>query len=248
MTSKFKAGDRVRCINPGGQRGLVRGQEYTVKGTDAYGLLTTMENYTGREFRFELVPTPTFKPGDKVRIVRKGTSKEPGFQNAWISTMDTQVGTGRVLTVRDVSQTGVRFEEGNLGGPIGCAYPPSSLELVTEPQASPAPAWPGPIDLKSLKKGDKVTFSVTAEVMDEADEDGEVWAYAPGIGRFYLQSTKTYVGTVEKAVIPFAVGDAVKTLQGTPGEIMAISGDRAWVKLQPHGGNSIRELANLRRA
>jgi hypothetical protein len=69
MTTKFKAGDRVKCIETRGfVKELVLGKDYTVRRT--YGPYLYFEDEGGGwdASRFELAtPAPKFKKGDRVR-------------------------------------------------------------------------------------------------------------------------------------------------------------------------------------
>lgn len=68
-----------------------------------------------------------FKAGDKVRVVKKIVPA--GWRNSWETSMDSAI--GREFTVSYAGDTGVDL--------IGSmyAFPPDSLELVTEPSVVP---------------------------------------------------------------------------------------------------------------
>jgi hypothetical protein len=142
MSTKFTAGQKVKCIKAGGSDNkLQEGTVYTVERVEACGEVYLVElknphTYSGwyGAKRFEVVTAPEFKDGDRVRIVRRVDG--PRFHwNAY----DMNKLIGRMGTVRDGGY-GVSLDNGSIrvvaddDGGEHWYYLPESLELVTAPQ------------------------------------------------------------------------------------------------------------------
>lgn len=87
------------------------------------------------------------------------------------------------------------------------------------------------IDLKTLRKGDKIT--VTFEVVEEADAHLDV-SFDNNGNKYYF--TRSLYGTVQRVPRPLAVKDRVTWPQicgeGAPmhGQILCIAGTQAWIE------------------
>jgi hypothetical protein len=89
-----------------------------------------------------------FKKGDKVKVLRKATSHENGWENSWEPEMDSAVGkTGTVVADKDVYAIGLRHNVNvKVSGVDQFGYPSFVLELVRDT----------PVPFKKFKVGDKV--------------------------------------------------------------------------------------------
>ena len=88
-------------------------------------------DYFGKEY-FELVEEEKimkmedFKPGMKVKVVRKIPSYQNGWKNTWINNMDKRVNDEKIYTVNVVNENGVHFEG------VGEGFSWEALEIVEE--------------------------------------------------------------------------------------------------------------------
>src|SRR5271166_5223452 len=72
-----------------------------------------------------------FEVGDKVRVTRKATSHENGWENSWEPCMNDAV--GKVGTVESVSTYGVRLKFSGINAGSRYQYPEFVLEKIVEP-------------------------------------------------------------------------------------------------------------------
>ncbi|OHD24070.1 MAG: hypothetical protein A2Y38_14625 [Spirochaetes bacterium GWB1_59_5] len=80
----------------------------------------------------------TFKPGDKVMIVRSKESYTCGWSNSWVDSMYDNVNDGEVYTVRAVDLSGVKFEEIGLGWPWkSLMFAEDAATTMTQPHIVP---------------------------------------------------------------------------------------------------------------
>lgn len=145
----FKPGDRVVRINCSNGGCAQVGQEADVvyydssksmvyvtypgfsndkhggEGWVAYNtkLIATSSGNTTEHTTTSKEHNPTFKPGDRVRVMRKAKSFENGWKNSWVSSMNDAV--GKEFEVVRTSTGGVYFKTRSEG------FPPFVLELVT---------------------------------------------------------------------------------------------------------------------
>lgn len=175
-----------------------------------------------------------FKAGDKVRISPKTTTafayikRGVEYEVEAVFANDRRGGTADGLTFKGVSA-------------LGHHYSADDFELV-------AATGSGPIDLRSLKVGDKVTVELTV-----TRDQGSLYGVRTNTGNL-LEYGKTYVGTVERAPEPLKVGD--KVVVPNPyssggsipaGIIKAIDGDDVWV-LTDSGAHATYRVSQLARA
>lgn len=161
--SKFKIGDKVRCVNARSvfkDKALVEGDIYTVEGHDEndYGCISLCERdgYFYEE-RFELVEEPQkmsrFKDGDKVRCVSSGYHEK--------------LVEGDVYTIQTASDNLVTLHES--GNEVYFDY---RFELVEEPAKEPVKVseTPSPISIDLKRAGNLVSLKVDGQLTREQVE------------------------------------------------------------------------------
>lgn len=140
---ELKEGDRVKVIDVGGgrQQSGTLGMLGTVVSKDSMYPDVKLDDgrcLAYRADRLELAPVepaaPTFKVGDRVRVVRKIDSHANGWDNGWVASMDAAIGKTATI-MRDFGPMGLslKMDERNDGGAY--SYPAEALELVTKSKA-----------------------------------------------------------------------------------------------------------------
>lgn len=104
--SKFKVGDKVRCVRESAAIGVQVGKVYTVKGYNAhcikYGCVLLVEvGSSPLELCFELVePNPVLTPEEVFENLRKGTKLQMQIPHSakWVNVMDARYATYEDIT------------------------------------------------------------------------------------------------------------------------------------------------------